>query len=81
MLSRNYFRVQELIKQSPKNGKSTRELTFNSGETNPLLFLTEFQKCSDIETDQDKTYKIRDFVDHRHKRKKLIFMLFVRDEG
>ena len=63
--------VSALTNQSIKQKmKSTRELIFNSGETNPLLFLTEFEKCRDIETDQDKTYKIRDFVDHHHKGKK-----------
>lgn len=33
--------------------KTTRELTFLPGESNPILFLTEFQKCSDVKADSD----------------------------
>lgn len=45
-----------------------RDLTFDSGETNPLLFLAEFEKCIDIKSDQDKMQKLRNFVDEEHKR-------------
>ncbi len=46
-----------------------RDLTFDSGEANPLLFLAEFEKCIDIKSDQDKMQKLRNFVDEEHKRK------------
>ncbi|KAJ6634622.1 hypothetical protein Bhyg_13198 [Pseudolycoriella hygida] len=47
--------------------KSTRDITFSSGETNPILFLAEFEKCHDVSTDDDKISKIRYFVNEEHK--------------
>lgn len=49
------------------SGKTTNYLVFASGQTNPLLFLNEFEKCRDLKTEQDKMYKIRHFVDECHK--------------
>lgn len=49
--------------------KTTRDITFDAGVTNPLLFLAEFEKCDDVKTEHDKTYKIRHFVDETYKRK------------
>ncbi|KAJ6639413.1 hypothetical protein Bhyg_12157 [Pseudolycoriella hygida] len=36
-----------------QNMKTTRKLIFNSLETSPLLFLEEYEKCSDLKTDRD----------------------------
>lgn len=33
------------------------------GKTNPAIFLGEFEKCSDVKTEKDKLYKLRNFVD------------------
>lgn len=75
------FLVKTLANTSPyqptkKKVKSTRDLTFDSGVTNPLLFLAEFEKCDDIKADQDKTYKIRHFVDEEHKRKNQLLYIY-----
>lgn len=47
--------------------KSTKRLVFISGQTNPSLFVNEFEKCSDVKSDKDKMYQILDFVDECHK--------------
>lgn len=54
-------------KEQPRSQSSTNRLLFVSGQTNPLLFLKKFEKCNDIETDKNKMYKIRGFVDESHK--------------
>lgn len=61
----------------PTKRKATllKDLSFHPGETNPLLFLAEFEKCLEVKTDQDKMQKLRNFVDAEHKRKD-IFSLF-----
>lgn len=53
-------------KKDPKDRTANR-LVFASGQTNPLLFLNDFEKCSDLKTDKDKMYKILHFVDECHK--------------
>lgn len=53
-------------KNSTTVQNTTRHLKFNSQETNPLSFLKEFEKCTDLKTDRDKLWKIRDFVDKEH---------------
>ncbi len=58
--------------------RTTAQLVFVSGETNPLLFLNQFDKCKDLKTKNDKMYKIRDFVDECHKGKKSVEFLVVR---
>lgn len=52
-----------------KSDKTTDRLIFASGQSNPLLFLNHFEKCSDLKNDQDKMFKIRHFVDDCHKGK------------
>lgn len=52
----------------PSELKST-DLVFASGETNPLLFLNQFEKCIDVKSDKDKMYIIQHFVDESHKGK------------
>lgn len=50
--------------ESPKsrlpkeNAKKSRLLIFRSGETNPYVFLNEFENCDDTKTDLDKTWNI-----------------------
>lgn len=53
-------------KKEPKDRTANR-LVFASGQTNPLLFLNDLEKCSDLKTDKDKMYKILHFVDECHK--------------
>lgn len=55
------------LSESKSSDKSTTRLVFISGQTNPLLFLNDFEKCRDLKTDKDKMYKIRHFVDECHK--------------
>ncbi|XP_037029366.1 uncharacterized protein LOC119069419 [Bradysia coprophila] len=50
-----------------KSYKTTDQLVFVSGQTNPLIFLKEYEKCRDIKYDEDKMFKIRNFVDASHK--------------
>lgn len=45
-----------------KDSKSSDDLVFAAGVTNPLNFLKEFEKCVDVQTDKDKLFKIRNFV-------------------
>lgn len=47
--------------------KYTDGLVFISGQTNPLLFLNEYEKCRDLKDDKDKMFKIRNFVDAPHR--------------
>lgn len=55
---------------NPKSSqKSSHRLVFISGQTNPLMFLNDFEKCSDLKTDKEKMYKILHFVDECHKGK------------
>lgn len=42
--------------------KSTDDLVFEAGKTNPAIFLKEFEKCYDVKTEKDKLYKLRNFV-------------------
>lgn len=37
------------------------------GQSNPLLFLKEFERCRDLKNDKDKMFKLRHFVDEPHK--------------
>ncbi|KAJ6647756.1 hypothetical protein Bhyg_02979 [Pseudolycoriella hygida] len=39
--------------------KSTHDITFEVGKTNPATFLRDFEKCCDVKTDKDKLYKLR----------------------
>ncbi|KAJ6642899.1 hypothetical protein Bhyg_07855 [Pseudolycoriella hygida] len=57
---------QEYNKLKPSELKSTH-LVFISGETNPLLFINQFEKCIDVKADKDKMYNIRHFVDESHR--------------
>lgn len=57
--------------RSKKNIKKTNQLVFISGQTNPLIFLSEFEKCSDVLADNDKKFKIREFVDDCDQSKKI----------
>lgn len=49
------------------SNKSTRQLVFISCQTNPLMFLKDFENRCDIKSEKDKMYKILNFVDERHK--------------
>lgn len=51
-----------------KKVKSTEDLVFAVGETNPVIFLHEFEKCSDVKEDKDKLFKIRNFVNQEDRR-------------
>lgn len=42
--------------------ESSDDLIFVYGKTNPLIFLDKFEKCTDVKTDKDKLFKIRNFV-------------------
>ncbi len=53
--------------QPRESQSSTNRLLFVSGQTNPLMFLKKFEKCSDVMADKEKMYKIRGFVDESHK--------------
>lgn len=53
--------------QNRKKGSSTDHLVFIAGETNPLVFLSDYEKCSDVRADKDKLYKIRNFANDEHK--------------
>lgn len=63
-----------------KSDKTTNRLIFASGQSNPLLFLNDFERCSDLKNDEDKMYKIRRFVDDCHKGK-VFFYQFIRSVG
>lgn len=56
--------------------KSSDQLVFISGQTNPLLFVNVFEKCRDLKTDKDKMFKIRNFVDASHRGKKIYIQVF-----
>lgn len=61
--------INKHIQHQPKsshNQPKSSQLVFISGETNPLVFLKEFEKCRDSKTDKDKMFKIRHFVDKCH---------------
>lgn len=47
--------------------KSSDNLVFAVGKTNPLIFLNEFEKCDDTKTEKDKLFKIRNFVSEQDK--------------
>lgn len=54
---------------STKNkSRSTDDLVFMIGKTNPAIFLFEFEKCSDVKIDKDKLFKIRNFVNQEDKQ-------------
>lgn len=40
---------------------------FQAGKTNPANFLKMFEKCSDIKSEKDKLYKLRNFVNENDK--------------
>lgn len=46
---------------------NTDDLVFIAGETNPLIFLNDFEKCNDVTTEKDKLYKLRNFVNDEDK--------------
>lgn len=63
--------TNEQSKKEASNSKSsykyTDQMIFISGQTNPLLFLNEYEKCRDLNDDKEKMFKIRNFVDAPHK--------------
>lgn len=63
--------VDKNLPHKPDNksskGKTTDNLAFICGQTNPLLFVSEFEKCSDVKTDKDKMFKLRKFVNDSHR--------------
>lgn len=58
--------VGKMIPERKQHVKKTKGLVFVSGQNNPLMFLKDFESCSDVKTEKDKMYKIRDFVDECH---------------
>lgn len=55
--------TDEPAKSGRKNEpKSSDDLIFVHGKTNPVIFLDEFEKCTDVKTAKDKLFKIRNFV-------------------
>lgn len=62
------------VNKSIKRKGATRDLTFDSGVTNPLLFLADFEKCEDVMTPDEKLEKIRHFVDEEHKGKNVDYV-------
>ncbi|KAJ6634109.1 hypothetical protein Bhyg_17618 [Pseudolycoriella hygida] len=50
-----------------KQSGSTHDLVFKVGETNPANFLNIFEKCSDVKTDKEKLFKLRNFVNENEK--------------
>lgn len=59
--------IGKTIPERKQSVKKTKGLVFISGQSNPLMFLKDFESCSDVTTEKDKMYKIRDFVDDSHK--------------
>ncbi|KAJ6642671.1 RNA-directed DNA polymerase from mobile element jockey [Pseudolycoriella hygida] len=56
---------KEIMKK--EDAKTTKRLLFISGQTNPLLFLNDFEKCVDTKNEKDKKFKIIHFVDECHR--------------
>lgn len=52
--------------------KITAQLVFIPGQTNPVLFLNEFEKCRDLKSDKEKMCKIRNFVTDVHRGKNTV---------
>lgn len=42
-------------------------MVFRHGQTNPAIFLKSFENCSDVKSDKDKLYKLRNFVKENDK--------------
>lgn len=76
-LYKNYFKCSRIViqlsgvtaRQSDQSNpgkrvstKSTRDLVFQVGKTNPANFLKCFEKCPDVKSEKDKIYKLRNFV-------------------
>lgn len=57
---------------STSKTKTTKQIIFIAGQTNPMYFLNEFEKCRDVTNEKDKMYKIRNFVDGSHRGKNSI---------
>ncbi|KAG4075684.1 hypothetical protein HA402_003509 [Bradysia odoriphaga] len=73
--------AHENVERTTFNTKSfitTDQLVFVCGQTNPLIFLKEYEKCRDIKYEEDKKLKIRNFVDVSHKAE-FIEMYFTSD--
>lgn len=50
------LQATESLNLSQRTGsKSSDNLIFAVGKTNPLIFLNEFEKCNDVHTEKDKT--------------------------
>lgn len=62
------YQTDQRISKRRKAAKSTDDLVFAVGKTNPAVFLKEFESCDDTETDKDKLFKIRNFVNPEDKR-------------
>lgn len=58
--------VGKTIPERKQAVKKTKKLVFISGQSNPLMFLKDFES-SDVTTEKDKTYKKRDFVYECHR--------------
>lgn len=61
-------RAGQRDKSNPsKKAKTTHDIVFEAGKTNPAIFLKEFEKCSDVKLEKDKLYKLRNFVNENDK--------------
>ncbi len=81
-----YFLLTQFIQDSQLDNKQVRceesetskrlikshQLVFIPGQTNPLLFLSNFEKCSDLKNEQDKMFGIRNIVDESDRGKDTI---------
>lgn len=46
---------------------TTHDLVFQVCKTNPANFLKMFEKCSDVKSEKDKLYNLRNFVNENHR--------------
>ncbi|KAJ6634579.1 hypothetical protein Bhyg_13153 [Pseudolycoriella hygida] len=53
---------------STRKRSSTDDLLFVEGQSNPAVFLKEFEKCDDTKTEKEKLFKIRNFVNQEDKQ-------------
>lgn len=50
-----------------KESNKSDDLVFIVGETNPLIFLNDFENCKDVTTEKEKLFKLRNFVNEEDK--------------
>lgn len=50
-----------------KKAKVLDQMAFIYGQTNPITFLNEFERCKEFKNERDKMFKLRNIVDEPHK--------------